>query len=146
MALEAIASELLRTTAASRITIRLARPDATFPIEAEALTAGVRSLREETIDPRSGDTFRALEQGEWLVQADVSAIEPAPPPELIERYQVRAQMLAPIVEGGSLLGVISVHECRAPREWASEEIDALRRAVDAVKEIISTDNEERGNE
>lgn len=146
MALEEIASELLRTTAASRITIRLAGPDGTFPIAAEALAAGARSLREETIDPRSGATFRALEHGRPLIQPDVDAADPAPPPELIARYQVRAQMLAPIVDAGSVRGVVSVHECRSPRDWSNEEVGALRRAADAVKQIISTDNEERGNE
>jgi hypothetical protein len=43
------------------------------------------------------------------VQEDCSTADPAPPPELIELYGVRAQMVAALVGDDGLIGVISVH-------------------------------------
>jgi maleate isomerase len=134
VAFEAAMQELLETTSASRTTLRLDTPGEVFPVVAEALAPGVRSIRSATeIDLRKAETFRVLaRERRLLVQADCLVDEPVAPPELIELYGVRSQMLAPIVKDGNLAGIISVHHAGTPREWSTAEIGALESAVERV--------------
>lgn len=131
---DTLAETLLGETRASRVTIRLDTPGAVFPVAGEARAPGVRSIREATeIDLRAARTFQHLERTlEPLVQRDCLADEPVAPPELIELYGVRAQMLAPVVRDGTLVGIVSVHHAATTREWTAEEIAALERAAARV--------------
>ena len=132
MALQPIVGELLEATRASRTTIRLDSSAGVFPVAAEALAPGVRSIAaDDSIDLRRAATFAFLERElRMLVQDDCLAGASPPPRELVELYGVRAQMLAPIVREGSLAGIVSVHHAATPREWAEHEIAALNRAVE----------------
>jgi maleate isomerase len=134
-----ILEELLRSTCTSRTTLRLDLPDQGFGLDtvtAEALAPGVRSISDDTSirNLRGTSTVRFLEeQRRPLVQNDCLADDLGPPPELIELYGVRAQMLAPIVREGRLAGVISVHYVPEPRQWSAEDIAALRETVERVQ-------------
>jgi GAF domain-containing protein len=68
-----------------------------------------------------------------LIQDDCSTAEVPPPPELLEFYGVKAQMLAPIVGGSELIGLVSVHYTPSPRHWTAEDIAALDRAADEIE-------------
>jgi maleate isomerase len=137
-----ILEELLRSTGASRTTLRLDLPDQDAGLDevvAEALAPGVHSIRGDTSirNLRGTSTVRFLEeQRRPLVQNDCLADDLAPPPELIELYGVRAQMLAPIVREGRLAGVISVHYVPGPRQWSAENIAALREAAERVQRVL----------
>src|SRR5215211_8364237 len=95
-----ILEELLRSTDASRTTLRLDLLDQDGGLDevvAEALAPGVRSISDDTSirNLRGTSTVRFLEeQRRPLVQNDCLADDLDPPPELIELYGVRAQMLA----------------------------------------------------
>src|SRR5262249_34846162 len=130
-----IVEKLLTDLGASRTTIRLDRPDATFPVVAEALAPGMRSIAGETsIDLRAAPTFVFLaEERRPLIQANVLDTEHPPPPELIELYGARAQMLAPILRDGEMVGILSVHYAPGPREWTVEDIATLERAAEQIR-------------
>jgi maleate isomerase len=134
-----ILGELLKATDASRTTLRLDLPDRNAGLDvvaAEALASGVRSIKDDTSirNLRGTSTVRFLEeQRRPLVQNDCLADDLAPPPELIELYGVRAQMLAPIVREGRLASVISVHYVPGPRQWSAEDIAALGEAAERVQ-------------
>jgi maleate isomerase len=119
--------------------LRLDLPDQDAGLDtvvAEALAPGVRSLRKDTSirNLRGVSTVRFLEeQRRILVQNDCLADDLAPPSELIEPYGVKAQMLAPIVRGDRLAGVISVHYAPGPRDWSTEDVAALQEAVERVQ-------------
>jgi maleate isomerase len=134
MSVHAEIERLLRTTGASRVTLRLESPDEVFPVVAEACAPGIRSIRNATeIDLRAAETFRWLErERRLLVQRDCLEDEPLAPAELIELYGVRAQMLAPLVRNGRLIGIISVHHAETPREWAPAEIAGVEQAAARV--------------
>ncbi|MFD4975764.1 GAF domain-containing protein [Streptomyces sp. NPDC058424] len=51
-----------------------------------------------------------------LMQDDCQTANPSPPQALLDAYQVRAQMLAPIVRDGRVVGWLSFHS-RDPRRW-----------------------------
>jgi GAF domain-containing protein len=135
---QGIVEELLERTGASRVTIRLDSPGDVFPVAAEALGPGVRSIKDATeIDLRAAPTFTFLEREKRnLIQNDVTDAADPPPPELIELYGVRAQMLAPIVQDDRLAGIVSVHYAPSARRWTAADVaalnDAARRAAEAL--------------
>ena len=47
----------------------------------------------------------------------------------LEPYQVKANLVAPIVVEGKLLGLLVAHECTGPREWSSVSINFIKRAA-----------------
>ena len=137
--LQEILEDLLRATDASRTTLRLDLPDqgpGLDTVVAEALAPGVRSLMDDTSirNLRGVATVRFLEEHRRvLVQNDCLTGDPAPPPELIELYGVKAQMLAPVVREDRLAGVVSVHYAAGPRDWSSEDVAVLQEAAERVR-------------
>jgi PAS domain S-box-containing protein len=45
--------------------------------------------------------------------------------ELLSRFQVRANLVVPILQGEHLWGLLIAHQCTTPRQWQSWEIDLL---------------------
>ncbi|HKE81921.1 MAG TPA: GAF domain-containing protein [Solirubrobacteraceae bacterium] len=135
----AIADRLLATTGASRTTIRLDRPDAVFPIVAESVAPGVPSLLggRGVGDLRAAKTFQWLDrERRVLVQDELERADPAPPAELIQAYGAKAQMLAPVLEGERLAGIVSVHQSGGPRAWTDADVQAIEQAAqDVLREL-----------
>lgn len=129
-----LVEDLLRTTAATRVTVRLEDEAGGFPVVAEALARGARSIAgDSSIDLRAAPTFRFLERElRPLIQDDILDSDTAPPPDLIARYGARAQMLAPVVRDARMVGFVSVHESEGPRRWMPEEIGAIESAAGRV--------------
>lgn len=130
--LSVIADRLLAATGASRITVRLDRPDAIFPIVAESCSDGVPSLLggAGVGDLRAAKTFQWLDrERRVLVQDDLEHADPAPPAALIQGYGARAQMLAPVLDGERLAGIVSVHQSGGPRAWSHADVQAIEQAA-----------------
>jgi len=47
--------------------------------------------------------------------------------ELLARFQVRANLVVPILQGEDLWGLLIAHHCSAPRRWQPLEIDLLEQ-------------------
>ena len=47
--------------------------------------------------------------------------------ELLSQFQVRANLVVPIVQGDNLWGLLIAHHCSGPRFWHSAEIESLRQ-------------------
>ncbi len=47
--------------------------------------------------------------------------------DLLARYQVRANLAVPILQGENLWGLLIAHHCSAPRQWQQIEIDMLQQ-------------------
>lgn len=135
MSFQALIEDLHEAVGASRTTLRLDRPGAVFPVVAEALAPGVRSIRDDQkIDLKRAATYEFLaNEQRILVQDDCTANDPPPPKELIDYYGVRAQMLAPLIRDGQLIGIISVHYAPGPRAWSEDEVAALDHAAKAAQ-------------
>lgn len=120
----------LARTGASRTTIRVVGAGGSAELIAEALAAGVRSIRSGTqVDPTRYATYRHLERTHaLLIQADTRVHPIRPPESLVNEFRVYAQMLAPIVRDGRLTGVISVHIQDRPHRFDRAQISALRSA------------------
>jgi maleate isomerase len=138
---EAKLKELLRTTDASRVTVRLDAPERHWHVDdvvAEARRRGVHSLRHQTsIDQRKAPTVIWLDrERRLLIQEDLRSAEPAPPQELVATYGTTAQMLGPLVKDDKLVGWISVHHNGGTRKWLEHEIAALEQTVNAIQRQI----------
>lgn len=46
---------------------------------------------------------------------------------ILERLEVKANMVAPILSGDQLVGLICAHQCASPRQWEQEEIELLQQ-------------------
>lgn len=136
MPFQALMEELRDRTEASRTTLRIDdEPGVEFPVKAEALAPGINSIAgDNTIAIRASATFKWVDkERRILVQEDLLAADPAPAPELIERYGGRAQMLAPVQRAGELVGLVSVHYAPGPRRWSDEEVRVLEDIVERVE-------------
>jgi methyl-accepting chemotaxis protein PixJ len=45
--------------------------------------------------------------------------------EILERLEVKANIVAPILQNKKLIGLICAHQCSAPRAWKAEELDFM---------------------
>ena len=106
---------------------------------AEAIAPGVKPIaHDDSLDQRNAPTAQWLMRThEVLVQSDCATDEPPAPPALLEVYEVKAQMLAPIVAAGAVAGWVSVHEVRDVRAWTDEDVAALRAAATRVTELLA---------
>ena len=134
---------LRKKTRASRTTLRLDVPERGFHVNgvvAEALEPGVKSIAAETsMQQRKNETAIHLDKTRtMLVQNDCENADPKPPNALMQIYGTKAQMVAPVVRGGDMVGWVSVHYNVSPREWSSEDKAALEAAVAATHKQMDT--------
>lgn len=52
--------------------------------------------------------------------------------EFLEQYQVRANLVVPILQGEELWGLLIAHHCTEPRKWKQSEIDFLQKLATQV--------------
>ena len=50
--------------------------------------------------------------------------------ELLERFDIRANLIVPLMKRGTLWGMIAVHQCSGPRPWQDEEIEFTKRIAE----------------
>ena len=47
--------------------------------------------------------------------------------DILRQFQVRANLLVPLLSGSSLWGLLCVHQCSGPRRWQTDEIDFVAK-------------------
>ena len=139
-AIEPILEALLAQTGASRVTLRQDIPgEYAFPVTDEALAPGVGSLRDErTVDLRGQPVAIEVASGRQVVQDDsASAYDDPAFHRMREIYGgLAAQIVTPVLVGGHVAGIVSVHDLRAPRHWTDAEIEACRAAAARIAELV----------
>lgn len=45
----------------------------------------------------------------------------------LSRFQVRANLVLPLIKAGQLWGLLCIHQCSAPRKWQDKEIEFVRK-------------------
>jgi twitching motility protein PilJ len=98
-------------------------------ITAEAIGRGWKKAMGQTIeDPLSPEAIERYYAGrvtymENRETADLSHCHC----EILDRLEVKANMVAPILSGDELVGLICVHQCDRPRQWQPEEIELMQQ-------------------
>jgi methyl-accepting chemotaxis protein PixJ len=47
--------------------------------------------------------------------------------ELLAQFQVRGEMVVPLIKGESLWGLFAIHHCSGPRQWQVSEVELIQR-------------------
>lgn len=94
-------------------------------ITAESVGAGwVRALGQTIYDPLVDGAIERYKSGRVWHTTDISQGNLSHCHcEILERLQVKANVVAPIKVNGELIGLVCAHQCSAPRNWQPSDID-----------------------
>jgi GAF domain-containing protein len=138
--IDAILADLLTRTGASRVTLRQNLPgDYAFPVTHEALAPGVGSLRDEhTVDLRTQPVALEVAAGRQVVQDDCAAAYDDPAfHRMREVYGgLAAQIVTPVTREGTVVGIVSLHQLGAPRDWSAGEIALCDETVERLRPLL----------
>ncbi|MBE8967467.1 GAF domain-containing protein [Nostocales cyanobacterium LEGE 12452] len=69
-------------------------------------------------------------QGEVQVISDVNSVgSKVPHLDVIERFQVKAQIIVPLMEGDELWGLLCIHQCTHTRNWEEAELEFVTQVA-----------------
>ncbi|WP_073070739.1 GAF domain-containing protein [Phormidesmis priestleyi] len=132
--LAAVLSETRQTLRADRVAVYQLNPDWSGSFVAESVGAGWVPLVLPGIQKVWQDTYLHDTQGgryqnnETLAVNDIYTIGHHPCHiDLLEQFQARAYVLAPIFLDDQLWGLLAVYQNSSPREWQGWEISLIRQ-------------------
>jgi PAS domain S-box-containing protein len=117
--------ELLQT---DRVVIYQFQPDRSGLVVVESVAAEWVSILGAVIPPPKDELVQMYQAGQGSSIADVytAPLEPHCI-ETLEQFQIRADLVIPILQGETLWGLLVVHHCASAHEWQSLEIDLLKQ-------------------
>ncbi|MBW4677990.1 MAG: GAF domain-containing protein [Desmonostoc geniculatum HA4340-LM1] len=69
-------------------------------------------------------------QGQVQVISDVNSVgSKVPHLDVIERFQVKAQIIVPLMEGDELWGLLCIHQCTHVRDWEEAELEFVTQVA-----------------
>ncbi len=84
-------------------------------------------------DPCLAENYvETYSQGVVTAKTDINAETNSCHMELFSQFQVRANLVVPILQGNNLWGLLIAHHCSEPREWQQVEIDLLTQLTTQV--------------
>jgi diguanylate cyclase (GGDEF)-like protein len=91
-------------------------------------------INEEIDDPCfKGHYLRLYREGRVRAVADIEKADLADcHKELLHHYQVKANLVVPVVFNENLWGLLIAHECKAPRYWQEEDLQLLMELATQV--------------
>nr|WP_235526387.1 GAF domain-containing protein [Nostoc piscinale] len=60
--------------------------------------------------------------------------------EILERFQVRANLVAPLLQEGILWGLLCIHQCKTPRNWQKSEIEFVSQIAEQLGVALKQDS------
>jgi methyl-accepting chemotaxis protein len=118
-----------------RVVIYGFEPDLSGSIVAEAVDPGwPRALADRISDPCiPGKLLEEYKQGRIVPTSDVRATNYSPAHlQLLNRLQVKANLVVPIIAADNLLGLMVAHQCSRTYEWQESEINYLQQLATQV--------------
>ncbi|MEB3295124.1 MAG: methyl-accepting chemotaxis protein [Synechococcales bacterium] len=127
--LDTAASELRYALKSDRVVFYRFHDDWNGTITVESVDSNWDKIIGKTIhDPFREGLIDRYRNGRVRAMADARSEELTPCHlELLEGMQIRASVVAPIIQGEALIGLLSVHQCSGPRQWLAEEIDLVTK-------------------
>jgi GAF domain-containing protein len=130
---------LLESTGASRVTLRQDVPGEVFPVTHEALGPGVGSLREErSVNMRTQPVAIEVAAGRQVVQHDSATAYDDPDFHRMRAIYggLAAQIVTPVMVGGRVAAIVSLHQLGSPREWTDDEIEECRAVAARIAGLV----------
>lgn len=110
---------------------------------AESVVDGYPSaLRIRIHDHCFGDNYSALyAQGKYFAINDIyNGGLPTCHSDVLAQFQIRANLVLPLLCGENLWGLLCVHQCRDTREWQPDEIELTRQLGNQLAIAIQQSN------
>lgn len=140
MTIAAALEELIAKTGASRATLRRDLPgDYPFPVVEEALAAGVGSIRDErSVHLPTQPVVLEIRKGNQVVQHDSrTAFDDPDYRRMLDTYGgLAAQIVTPILVGGEVAAIVSLHQLGAPRTWTDDDVALATATASRIKELL----------
>ncbi len=136
---DTVVREIRRSLGADRVTIFQFHPDSNYQqgqFVAEEVVGGYISTMTAPIYDAQwlGKRLSAYQEGQCSAISDITARSPLgtfpDSPDAIDvlsAYEVRANLVVPLLEDRVLWGVLCVQQCSGPRQWKDMEIDLVRQ-------------------
>ncbi|WP_392535405.1 GAF domain-containing protein [Nostoc sp. C117] len=127
--------EMRRSLKVDRVGIFRFDPDVSFCsgefIAEDVLPKFGSALTVKVQDYCFGDQYAPqYRQGQVQVISDVNSIgSKVPHLDVIERFQVKAQIVVPLMEGDNLWGLLCIHQCTHPRHWEEAELEFVTQVA-----------------
>ncbi|BAY09837.1 GAF domain-containing sensor histidine kinase [Calothrix sp. NIES-2098] len=127
--------EVRRSLTGDRVGIFRFDPDVGFCsgefIAEDVLPQFESALAVKVQDYCFGDHFAPqCRQGQVQVISDINSIgSKVPHLDVIERFQVKAQVIVPLMEGDDLWGLLCIHQCTHPRNWEETELEFVSQVA-----------------
>jgi methyl-accepting chemotaxis protein PixJ len=118
-----------------RVVVYGFEPDFSGSILAEAVDPGwPRALADRISDPCiPGKLLEEYRKGRIVPTSDVHATNYSPGHmQLLDRLEVKANLVVPIVGGENLVGLLVAHQCSGTRVWQQSEINYLKSLATQV--------------
>jgi GAF domain-containing protein len=90
------------------------------------------ALTCRVLDHCFSERFAPLyQQGRVNAIADIQALPlQACYRQILDRFEVRANMVAPLRKGDQLWGLLCIHQCQGPRAWTEAEVEVVRQIAE----------------
>ena len=136
--LETAVEKMLELMAVDRVGIFKFHADLKFDqgkFVAESVNAGIEPISTSTIQiPCFGEKLA------WYYQrGSISAIEdiytaaiPDREVQFFAKYQVRAALIVPLMDGAVLWGIICIQQCTTPRLWQESDLEAIEQIAEQI--------------
>ncbi|MDY6898999.1 MAG: GAF domain-containing protein, partial [Cyanobacteriota bacterium] len=59
--------------------------------------------------------------------------------KILEQFQVRANVVAPLLKEGELWGLLCIHQCSGPRNWKSSEVEFISQIAEQLSVALKQD-------
>ncbi|MEO0970905.1 MAG: GAF domain-containing protein [Cyanobacteria bacterium J06639_18] len=59
--------------------------------------------------------------------------------QILEQFQVRANVVAPLLKEGELWGLLCIHQCSGPRDWEASEIEFAYQIAEQLGVALKQD-------
>lgn len=128
--LQTAVTEVRQFLQTDRVLVFRFNPDGEGTVIAESVAEPWRSvLKANLYDPCFKEKYSTLyQQGRVLAKSDIQDGSLALcHVEFLAQFQVRANLVVPILQNGRLWGLLIAHQCTAPRSWQSIELDLLQQ-------------------
>ncbi|OUL26441.1 GAF domain-containing protein [Nostoc sp. 106C] len=128
-------NEVRRSLKGDRVGIFRFDPDVGFCsgefIAEDVLPQFDSALSMKVQDYCFGDHFAPqYRQGQVQVISDINSIgSKVPHLDVIERFQVKAQVVVPLMEGDELWGLLCIHQCTHARNWEETELEFVTQVA-----------------
>jgi PAS domain S-box-containing protein len=128
-------AEVRQLLQADRVLIYRFEPDWSGTVVVESVDEQWQAALGATIEDTyfTEGNWQLYQQGRICSINDIDQTELTPcHRELLTQFQVKAILVIPILQSHQLWGLLVVHQCAAPRQWQTFEIDLLSQLSDQV--------------